>query len=172
MTEDPKKRIPREAQDEKGRFLPGNPGGLGRSVKRSPLHRAVPDEVAIELWEDRVTIAKGGPEVIVDEEGNERRSWARKDAAAEFILKHKTGSPPVAAPDIPAIAWPVVVTVEDLAAAVGAVLTAHSLGQIDGAGLKFLTGILVDLAKVFEVSDLAPKLRKLEEHIAAAGAIG
>lgn len=153
----PKKLIPAEFRDNAGKFKPGNPGGVGRRGKRSPLHKAIDDDRCERLWDERARIAENDPD-------SERR-----DRAAEFCLRHKTGQPPQASPDIPQLAWPAVMTVDDLAGAVGAVLQAHNDGILDGAGLRFLTSILVDLAKVFEVSDMAPKLRKLEEHVASLG---
>jgi hypothetical protein len=169
MADEKRKRIPREAQDEKGRFLPNNPGGVGRNPNRSPLHKAITSEKAESLWAGRLAVAEGGPETRYGAEGVSWDDWSRVDGAAEFILRYKNGSPPAATPDIPPIAWPAVEGVDDLAKAAGAMLNAHAAGVIDGAGLKFLTGIIVDLAKVFEVTDLGPKLRKLEEYVEAQG---
>lgn len=135
---------------EGGKFQKGTKGGPGRKRVR-PLRDVVPFEVEADLWRAHLELAEG-------------------DASArEFILRHIGGTPHQACPDLPPIAWPTIMSVDDLPAALGAVLAAQGSGDLDGAALKFLVGLLVDIAKVFEVADLGPKLRKLEEHIASMG---
>lgn len=136
----------------RGQFEKGNPGGPGRPPKQSPLHKAIDDDAAASLWGAELALAEGG------------------DAdARRFILNHKQGRPIQAAPETPAIAWPSVMSADDLPAAVSALLGAHAEGVIDGAALEFLAGVLGSLAKIVEVGDLGPKLRKLEEYVASVG---
>jgi hypothetical protein len=98
--------------------------------------------------------------------------YSRIDAASEFILKAKTGSPPVAAPDIPPIVWEPIASTGDLLTAVNAMLGAHTAGLIDGSGLKFLTGIILDLARVFETVELAPEIKRIKERLDEREAVG
>jgi len=150
--------IPPEGRGEDGKFAKGNPGGPGRRPGRSPLHKAVSNEKAEELWAARVVIAESDPDP------------ARRDAAAEFVLKFKNGTPAASVPDCPPLNWPDVMTVADLAAASGAVLTAHRCGEIDGAALSFLVDLIARLARVYETVEMAPRLARLEEHFAAQAA--
>lgn len=141
---------------EGGKFLKGTKGGPGRQRKR-PLRDVVTFEVEADLWRSHLDEAQSG--------GEGARS------AREFVLRHVAGTPYQACPDIPPLAWPAVMTVDDLAACVGTVLTAHAEAQVDAAGLSFLVDLIAKLAKVFEAVELAPKIRKLEEHIASSGGV-
>lgn len=143
-----------DARDAKGRFAPGNPGGPGRK-RRRPLRDVVTFEAEAGLWALHLQEA-----MLPGEDGR---------SAREFVLRHAAGNPYQACPDIPPIAWPAVMSLEDLAAAVGAALTAHAQGAVDGAGLTHLLDVLTRVAKVFEVAELGPKLRRIEEHLEALG---
>jgi len=143
-----------DRRDQKGRFAPGNKIGKGRARVR-PLRDVVTFEVEAQLWAKHLGLAMGD-----DDEAR---------GAREFVLRHVSGNPYQGTPDIPPIAWPLVMTVEDLAAAVGAALNAHSQGTIDGAGLTHLVDLIAKLSRVFEAVETAPKLRKLEEYIEAQG---
>jgi len=145
----------RGARDTKGRFADGNPGGPGRPRKR-PLRDVVTFEQEAELWRVHFQEAQ--------QPGSDGRN------AREFILRHVAGNPYQACPHVPPLRWPErVLTAADLVACVETVLTAHAQEQVDAAGLHFLVDLIAKLAKVFEVTDLAPKLRALEEHVAAMG---
>lgn len=137
-----------------GTFAAGNPGGPGRGAKISPLTKAISDDEACLLWRAEYNAATGG------------------DAEARrFILTHKHGRPAQSFPDVPAIAWARVTCVADLAGSVQAMLGAHEAGQIDSAGLDFLTEMIGKLAKVFEAVELGPKVKRIEEHLAAQAAM-
>ncbi len=143
------------ARDEHGRFVPGCGGGPGRPPKRSPLHRAISDDEAVELWRAELARAQGG------------------DAdARRFILQHKHGRPAQATPDLPSVAWPAIMGPDDLGAAVTALLAAHASGAVDAAGLRYLADVLATLAKVVEVADLAPQVRSLRDHVDRLGEAG
>lgn len=148
--------IPAEGRDDSGKFAKGNPGGPGRRPGRSPLHRAVTNERAEALWDERCRIAE-----------DSEQPAERRDQAAEFVLKYKNGTPASSVPDVPPLAWPEVLTVADLGIAVGSVLGAHRDGIIDGAGLNFLVDLLVKLARIYETVELAPQVRALQEQLAA-----
>jgi len=135
-------------RDDGGRWAKGNPGGPGRPPKRSPLHRAISDDEAVELWRAELALAQSG------------------DAdARRYVLAHKQGRPIQAVPDCGNVAWPEVMQAADLSAAVSALLGAHARGDLDAAALQFLSGVLMSLAKVIEVGDVAQRLRQIEEHI-------
>lgn len=139
---------------EGGKFLRGTRGGPGRQRKR-PLRDVVTYEVEADLWRAHLDDAQ--------QPGDDGR------AAREFVLRHVAGTPYQAVPDVPPLMWPAVMSVDDLGQCVGVVLTAHREGQIDTAGMTHLVDVITKLAKVFEAVDLLPKLRKLEEHVAAIG---
>lgn len=141
-----------DQRDPKGRFQPGNPGGPGRQ-RRRPLRDAITNEDERDLWQRHKDEAQGS--------GSDAR------AAREFLLRHLAGNPYQACPEIPPLNWPEVFEVRDLAAAANAVLAAHREGHVDSAGLHFLVDLLVKIAKVFEVADLAPAVRELQEQLAA-----
>jgi len=135
----------------RGRFAPGNKGGPGRPRKR-PLRDVCSFEDEAELWRLHCELA------LTD------------TPAREFILRHLAGNPPQAAPELPPMAWGTITCTADLMGAVNAMFGAQAAGEIDAAGLKFLTGIILDLAKVFESVELGPKVKRLEEHFAAQAA--
>jgi hypothetical protein len=162
--------IPPEGRGEGGKFAKGNPGGPGRRPGRSPLHKAVSNEKAEELWRARVVVAEGLPQARGSDEAGYWDDYSRIDAAAEFILRYKNGTPAASVPDLPCIDWPPITCVEDLMGAFNAVLGAQRSGDLDGAGLAFLTDMLIKFARIYETIEMAPRLRRLEEHMAAQAA--
>jgi hypothetical protein len=60
----------------------------------------------------------------------------------------------------------------DLLGAVNAMFGAQAAGEIDAAGMKFLAGIILDLAKVFEVVELAPEIKRIKERLDEREAVG
>lgn len=142
-----------DARDDKGRFAKGNPGGPG-GQRRRPLRKVVSFEAEGQLWQLHYDLA------LTDV------------PAREFILRHLAGNPPQAAPEIPeGIDWPPITCTADLMGAVNAMLGEQRAGRLDGAGMKFLTGIILDLAKVFEAVELGPKVKRIEEALAAQAAM-
>lgn len=137
-----------------GRFAPGNSGGPGRRPRSTPLHRAITDERAEQLWAERDELAR-----------DEKADPERRDKAAEFILRNKTGSPPVAAPDVPAVPWGRIREIGDVRRGMEAVFALHEAGEIDGTGLDFLLRILERAAKLLETVDIAPVVAQLMEQM-------
>jgi hypothetical protein len=158
-------------RDEKGRFGKGNPGGPGRRPRSSPLHKAISDEKAIGLWEARLAVAEGEPEVRYTEAGS-YKDYSRIDGAAEFILKYKNGTPYQSAPDIPEMEWPRIACVADLAGLVHAVLGAQTAGLLDGAGFGFCIDLIGKLAKTFEIVELGPEVARIKERLDEREAVG
>lgn len=140
-------------RDPSGRFLPGHPGGPGRKARSTPLHREITQERAQELWRERHVIA-------TTDTDNERR-----DRAAEYILRYHTGQPAVQQPDVPAIAWGKIRSIEDVRGAVTQIFELHEQGEIDATGLHFLMGILERAAKLFETIDVQPQIEALRELV-------
>lgn len=143
----------RPTRDASGKFLPGHPGGPGKRPRSTPLHRAISHERAEELWLERDQVARdpADPE--------------RQDKAAEFILRHKTGTPAPAAPDVPAVPWGRIREIGDVRRGMEAVFALHEAGEIDGTGLDFLLRILERAAKLLETVDIAPVVAQLMEQM-------
>jgi hypothetical protein len=142
-----------EGKDHKGRFAPGNRYGKGRARQR-PLRDVCSFEDEAELWRLHCALA------LTDA------------PAREFILRHLAGNPPQAAPELPPIAWKPVTCLADLLGAVNAMFGAQAAGEIDAAGMKFLAGIILDLAKVFEVVELGPEIKRIKERLDEREAVG
>ena len=137
-----------DGKDHQGRFAHGNRFGKGRARQR-PLRDVCSFEEEAKLWALHVELAQ-------------------TDAGArEFILRQLNGNPMPTAPEVPAIVWEPITCTADLFGAINAVLGAHQAELIDASGLKFLTGIIMDLAKCLEAVELGPKVRRLEEAYAA-----
>jgi len=139
-------------RDASGKWLPGNRGGPGRSRQR-PLRDVVTFEREAELWEMHYELAK------------------TETGPREFILRNVAGNPYQSAPPLPPIAWPSLARVEDLLGAFNAILGAQKSGDLDSAGLAFLTDLLMKFSKVLETVEMAPRLARLEEHWAAQQAM-
>lgn len=140
-------------RDSGGKFVKGHPGGPGRPARRTPLHRAITPDRAEELWEERYEIARNSP----DDDAKTR--------AAEFILRHVNGQPPPAQPDVPAVPWGKIRSIEDVRAAIPVVFSLHESGEVDGTGLEFLMRLLERAAKLFETIDVAGQVREIQEQI-------
>ena len=116
---------PPGVRDSSGRFLSGCPGGPGRRPARSPIKRAISDDEAEELWRERVEISRTGDNL------------ERRDRAAEFVLRDRTGRPMDETPHIPPIQWKRVTDIDAIVEGLLMLFTAHADGQIDSAGLDF-----------------------------------
>lgn len=142
-------------RDARGRFGRGNPGGPGQRPRNTPLHREITPERAEELWRERYVIATSSPDA------------ERRDRAAEYILRYHTGAPHAQKPEVPAVPWGRIRTIEDVREALPEVFALHASGELDSAGLDFLLSCMERVCKILETIDLAPAVRELQEQLAA-----